>query len=52
LGALLGGLLGTAYGLRAPFFVGAVAYAVMLFVTWTITSNSSIEAAKATAPSG
>jgi hypothetical protein len=26
--------------------VGAVAYAVMLVVTWTITSNESIEAAK------
>ncbi len=51
LGALLGGILGTAYGVRAPFFVGAVAYAVMLVVTWTITSNKSIESAKTAAPS-
>jgi hypothetical protein len=35
----------------APFFVGVVAYAVMLVVTWTITSNKSIEMAKAAAPS-
>ncbi|MEE9176910.1 MAG: hypothetical protein V3U46_00625 [Acidimicrobiia bacterium] len=50
LGALLGGILGTAYGVRAPFFVGAVAYAVMLVVTWAITSNKSIETARAAAP--
>ena len=51
LGALLGGILGTVYGLRAPFFVGAVAYAVMLVVTWAVTSNKSIEMAKTAAPS-
>lgn len=50
LGALLGGILGSAFGLRSPFFVGAVAYAVMLAVTWSITSNRSIETAKAAAP--
>jgi len=47
LGALLGGIVGRSLGLRWPFFIAAVAYAVMLLLTWTIIGNDSIEAAKA-----
>jgi MFS family permease len=50
LGALLGGVLASAFGLRWPFYVAAIAYLIMLVVTWAITSNESIEQAKAAAP--
>ena len=46
LGALTGGWVAAMLGLRAPFFVAAAAFAVMLILTWTVTSNQSIEAAR------
>lgn len=49
LGALLGGLLGSV-SLRAPFFFGSVVWLAMLFVTWRITSNETIEGARSSAP--
>lgn len=50
LGALLGGLVASAFGLRAPFFVAAVAFTVATILVWSIISNDSIEDAKARAP--
>lgn len=46
LGALVGGWIASALGLRAPFFVASVAFAVMLSVTWAVISNVSIESAR------
>jgi Na+/melibiose symporter-like transporter len=42
LGALLGGLLAAGFGLRAPFYLAAVAWAVMTAVTIPIVNNRSI----------
>jgi MFS family permease len=49
-GALLGGALGAAVGLRSPFWVAAVGYTAMLSLTWRITSNRTIRAAEAAGP--
>ena len=46
LGALFGGAVATAVGLRAPFFAAAAAFMVMLALTWTVTANESIESAR------
>lgn len=50
LGALTGGWVAATLGLRAPFFVAAAAFAVMLILTWTVISNQSIEAARSGSP--
>ncbi len=50
LGALLGGVVAATFGLRAPFLLAAVAFIAMLMVTWRITSNQSIEQARAGSP--
>lgn len=50
LGALMGGIVGTTLGLRAPFVIGSVAWLGMLLVTLQITSNKTIEDARKTAP--
>ncbi|HJQ78082.1 MAG TPA: MFS transporter [Acidimicrobiia bacterium] len=47
LGALAGGAIASLLGLRAPFAVAAAVFAVMLVVTWKITSNRSIEETRA-----
>lgn len=44
IGALLGGVLASVFGLRFPFFLGAGVYVVMLVVTWRIISNETLEA--------
>ena len=46
LGALLGGAVAAAFGLRAPFLVAGLAFVLMLALTWRITSNQSIESAR------
>lgn len=46
LGALVGGWVAAAFGLRSPFFLAAAAFAVMLALTWTVISNDSIESAR------
>ena len=50
IGALAGGAVAAALGLRAPFFVAAGAFVVMLALTWTVISNESIESARRGAP--
>ncbi|MFZ0627263.1 MAG: MFS transporter [Acidimicrobiia bacterium] len=45
-GALMGGLVANAFGLRAPFFVAAGAFVVSTSVAWQIISNRSIEEAR------
>ncbi len=42
LGALLGGLLAAGFGLEAPFYLAAVAWAVMTAITIPIVNNRSI----------
>lgn len=49
LGALLGGWLATAAGLRAPFLAGAGLLLAMTLVTATLTNNRRVEAALAAA---
>jgi hypothetical protein len=51
IGALAGGAVAAALGLRAPFFLAAGAFVVMLALTWRVISNASIESARGT-PSG
>jgi MFS family permease len=46
LGALFGGGVAAAFGLRAPFFVAAAAFVVMLLLTWRVISNEVIESAR------
>lgn len=46
LGALFGGAVASAVSLRAPFFAAAAAFMVMLFLTWAVTANESIESAR------
>jgi predicted MFS family arabinose efflux permease len=46
LGALLGGVIASTLGLRAPYFIGAAVYAVMLVVTWATISNETLVAAR------
>lgn len=50
LGALAGGAVAASFGLRAPFFLAGAAFVVMLTLTWRVTSNESIEAARAGNP--
>lgn len=47
LGALLGGVLASALGLRAPYFLAAIGFAVTLAITWSIISNRTLEEARA-----
>jgi MFS family permease len=49
LGALAGGLIANAFGLRAPYLVGGVIAAVLVLVAWTHLSTRAIEEAKAAA---
>ncbi|MCX5400301.1 MFS transporter [Streptomyces sp. NBC_00102] len=49
LGALLGGWLATAHGLRAPYLVGAVFLGASTLISLTMTSNRKVEAALAEA---
>lgn len=46
LGAAAGGVIAGAFGLRAPFFVAAGAWIVMVLVTVRIVNNTSIEDAR------
>jgi predicted MFS family arabinose efflux permease len=50
LGAILGGVLAAAFGLRSPFLVGGVGFLVLLIVTWRVFSNETIEVAGAAGP--
>ncbi len=50
IGALLGGVVAEAWGLRAPFFVAVAVWAVMLAVTAPIVNNRRIRALQAEAP--
>jgi MFS family permease len=50
LGALAGGLIANAYGLRLPFLVGGAVTAVCLALAWPRITTHAIEAAKAAAP--
>ena len=50
LGALLGGLIASAFGLRAPFFVASIAFVIATALVWSIISNDSIEEARSQAP--
>jgi MFS family permease len=43
IGALLGGVIASSFGLRGPFFVGAVVWTVLAAVTAPIISNRRIE---------
>ncbi len=52
LGALLGGVVAAAYGLRAPFVIGAVIWALQFFVAAGIVNNRRIAALEAEALSG
>jgi predicted MFS family arabinose efflux permease len=49
LGALIGGLLANAYGLRAPWLVGGAVVAVALVLALPRITTSAIEEAKAAA---
>jgi MFS family permease len=46
LGALFGGAVAAAVGLRGPFFAAAAAFMAMLLLTWTVVANESIESAR------
>jgi MFS family permease len=46
LGALLGGFAASAFGLRSPFWIASIAFAIATVVVWNIISNSSIEEAR------
>ena len=50
IGAVLGGVLAAAYGLRAPFLIGGAGFLILLLATWRIFSNETLEAAQAPAP--
>ena len=50
LGALLGGLIASAFGLRAPFFVASLAFVIATALVWSIISNEAIEDARSQAP--
>ena len=52
LGALLGGLVASAFGLRAPFFVASIAFVIATALVWSIISNETIEDARAQTPVG
>ena len=46
LGALLGGVAASAFGLTSPFWIAAGAFLVATTAVWQIVSNESIEAAR------
>lgn len=46
LGALLGGVAASAFGLTSPFWIAAGAFLVATVAVWQIVSNESIEAAR------
>lgn len=46
LGALLGGVAAAAFGLRSPFWIASIAFAIATVVVWNIISNRSIEEAR------
>ena len=48
-GALLGGLLAARFGLTAPFWLGAVAGALLLPFVWATFSEESVAAARGNA---
>lgn len=50
IGAVLGGVLAAAFGLRAPFYLGGVGFLLILGVTWRVFSNETIESAKESTP--
>ena len=50
IGALLGGALAAAIGLRSVFAMSALVYAAMIVITWRVTSNQTIRAAEAGGP--
>ncbi len=47
IGALMGGIVASAIGLRAPFFVAAVAWMLLVAVTARVVNNRTIAAARA-----
>jgi len=46
LGALLGGVTAAAFGLRSPFWIASIAFAISTVAIWNIISNRSIEEAR------
>ena len=50
IGAILGGVIAAAFGLRAPFFIGGAGFLILLLVMWRILSNESIQSARDQAP--
>lgn len=50
LGAVVGGLIASAFGLRAPFFVAAGAWLIMAAVTAPIVNNRAIREAEENGP--
>lgn len=52
LGALLGGVVAAAFGLRAPFIVGAAIWALEFVVAFGVVNNRRIAAVEAEAMSG
>jgi MFS family permease len=49
IGAVIGGYLGRAYGLRAPFFVSAAIHALLAVVALTVMSNAIVARARSEA---
>lgn len=49
IGALIGGFLGRAYGVRAPFFVSAAIHTLLAFIALTVLSNAILQRARAEA---
>lgn len=47
IGALLGGVLASTFGLRSPFYVGAAVHVFLLVGSWATISNRSLESAGA-----
>ena len=52
LGALLGGIVASAFGLRAPFFVAAAVWVLLVAVTAPIVNNQRIQALEEKAAAG
>ena len=50
LGAVMGGVIAGAFGLRAPYFVAAAAWILMAFVTAPIVNNRTIREAEENGP--